>query len=126
MQKRKPKNNGPSQAKAASAPNGGPPNAIPGPGVPERLGDEKSPLRLVIVGHNPSEEAWRRGHFYAHKSNRCESRSLSATTMEGVPSHLDATRGSLPLAQDVANPEGDGHCAAVGTGRGGRRANGAR
>lgn len=36
-------------------------------GVPERLGD--APLRLIIVGHNPSEEAWRRGHVYAHPSN---------------------------------------------------------
>ncbi len=26
------------------------------PGVPEKLGDQ--PLRLVIVGHNPSDHAW--------------------------------------------------------------------
>ena len=26
------------------------------PGVPERLGDQ--PLRLIIVGHNPSDHAW--------------------------------------------------------------------
>ena len=26
------------------------------PGVPEKLGDK--PLRLVIVGHNPSDHAW--------------------------------------------------------------------
>jgi thymine-DNA glycosylase len=27
------------------------------------------PLRLVIVGHNPSEIAWREGHYYANPSN---------------------------------------------------------
>ena len=38
------------------------------PGVPERLGD--SPLRLVLSGTNPSDEAWRAGHYYAHPTNR--------------------------------------------------------
>ncbi|KAG2442614.1 hypothetical protein HXX76_002699 [Chlamydomonas incerta] len=37
------------------------------PGVPEKLGD--APLRLVIVGHNPSEHAWRSGHYYSNPSN---------------------------------------------------------
>eukprot|EP00198_Chlamydomonas_reinhardtii_P014066 XP_001703403.1 predicted protein [Chlamydomonas reinhardtii] len=37
------------------------------PGVPEKLGDD--PLRLVIVGHNPSEHAWRSGHYYSNPSN---------------------------------------------------------
>ena len=36
-----------------------PPATLDGPGVPERLGDR--PLRLVIVGHNPSEHAHRTG-----------------------------------------------------------------
>lgn len=36
-------------------------------GLPELLGD--APLRLVIVGHNPSETAWARGHYYANPSN---------------------------------------------------------
>lgn len=31
--------------------------------APEKMGD--APLRLVIVGHNPSHAAWQRGHFYA-------------------------------------------------------------
>lgn len=42
--------------------------AITGPGVPEKLGD--APLRLIIVGHNPSEHAWRSGHYYSNPSNR--------------------------------------------------------
>lgn len=31
--------------------------------APEKMGD--APLRLVIVGHNPSQAAWEKGHFYA-------------------------------------------------------------
>lgn len=34
---------------------------------PELLGD--APLRAIIVGHNPSETAWRLGHYYANPSN---------------------------------------------------------
>ncbi|GMH40337.1 hypothetical protein BSKO_08241 [Bryopsis sp. KO-2023] len=37
-------------------------------GLPEKLGD--SPLRLVIVGHNPSDHAWKSGHYYSNPSNR--------------------------------------------------------
>eukprot|EP00884_Botryococcus_braunii_P022302 jgi/Botrbrau1/8756/Bobra.0090s0029.3 len=37
------------------------------PGVPERLGD--APLRLIIVGANPSDAAWQTGHYYAHPAN---------------------------------------------------------
>ena len=33
----------------------------------ELLGD--SPLRLIIVGHNPSQKAWSMGHFYANPTN---------------------------------------------------------
>ncbi|CAM9187365.1 unnamed protein product [Sphacelaria rigidula] len=28
------------------------------------------PLRLIIVGHNPSDTAWQQGHYYANPSNR--------------------------------------------------------
>lgn len=43
-------------------------NAAPIRGLPtELLGN--SPLRLIIVGHNPSEIAWKRGHYYANPSN---------------------------------------------------------
>lgn len=37
-------------------------------GLPEKLGD--APLRLIIVGHNPSEHAWKSGHYYSNPSNR--------------------------------------------------------
>lgn len=37
-------------------------------GLPEKLGSE--PLRLIIVGHNPSEHAWSSGHYYSNPSNR--------------------------------------------------------
>jgi len=33
----------------------------------ELLGD--APLRLIIVGHNPSETAWNQGHYYANPTN---------------------------------------------------------
>jgi TDG/mug DNA glycosylase family protein len=36
-------------------------------GLPELLGD--APLRLIIVGHNPSEVSFHRGHFYANPTN---------------------------------------------------------
>jgi TDG/mug DNA glycosylase family protein len=42
--------------------------ALPPGGLPEQLlGD--APLRLVIVGHNPSATAWARRHYYANPSN---------------------------------------------------------
>lgn len=37
-------------------------------GLPEKLGTNL-PLRLIIVGHNPSETAWKLGHYYANPSN---------------------------------------------------------
>jgi len=43
-------------------------NAVPIGGLPaELLGN--SPLRLIIIGHNPSEIAWKRGHYYANPNN---------------------------------------------------------
>ena len=33
-----------------------------GGGLPENLGS--LPLRLVLVGHNPSAHAWTSGHYY--------------------------------------------------------------
>ncbi len=62
-------------ASASKRPNTGistpprPPAPAPSPaGLPlELLGD--APLRAIIVGHNPSETAWRQGHYYANPSN---------------------------------------------------------
>ncbi|CAM9614164.1 unnamed protein product [Discosporangium mesarthrocarpum] len=42
-------------------------------GLPEKYrspGEPEWPLRLIIVGHNPSERAWEEGHYYANPSNR--------------------------------------------------------
>mmetsp|Transcript_15363 Transcript_15363/g.46373 ORF Transcript_15363/g.46373 Transcript_15363/m.46373 type:complete len:342 (+) Transcript_15363:122-1147(+) len=36
-------------------------------GLPENLGS--SPLRLILVGHNPSAHAWKSGHYYSNPSN---------------------------------------------------------
>eukprot|EP01031_Cornospumella_fuschlensis_P029466 gene29466-35566_t len=33
-------------------------------------GTEETRLKLVIVGHNPSHQAWTKGHYYANPSNR--------------------------------------------------------
>ncbi|KAK9866566.1 hypothetical protein WJX84_005361 [Apatococcus fuscideae] len=37
------------------------------PGLPARLGC--SPLRLIVVGANPSEHAWLSGHYYSNPGN---------------------------------------------------------
>jgi hypothetical protein len=49
-------------------PQGGPSAPRPPGGVPEKLGEQ--PLRLIIIGHNPSDHAWRSGHFYSNPANR--------------------------------------------------------
>eukprot|EP00873_Tetraselmis_striata_P018951 jgi/Tetstr1/439215/TSEL_027658.t1 len=52
----------------SNAPRGKVDKALPVAGLPEKLGD--APLRLIIVGHNPSEHAWRTGHYYSNPNNR--------------------------------------------------------
>lgn len=39
-------------------------------GLPEKYGNPERPLRLVLVGHNPSAAAWKSHHYYANPSNR--------------------------------------------------------
>ncbi|UPR00190.1 DNA glycosylase [Chloropicon primus] len=39
-----------------------------GGGLEAKLG--KKPLRLILVGHNPSQHAWASGHYYSNPSNR--------------------------------------------------------
>ncbi|GIL42815.1 hypothetical protein Vafri_192 [Volvox africanus] len=70
----------------------------PPPGVPEKLGDR--PLRLVIVGHNPSAHAWQSGHYYSHPANHMW-RLLIATGIAppGTRSAEDDDR--LPAAAGV-------------------------
>ncbi|EFJ51932.1 hypothetical protein VOLCADRAFT_116135 [Volvox carteri f. nagariensis] len=57
---------GPATA-AAAASKPPPPSPLTPRGVPEKLGDQ--PLRLIIVGHNPSAHAWQSGHYYSNPSN---------------------------------------------------------
>lgn len=33
-------------------------------------GEPEWPLRVIVVGHNPSEKAWELGHYYGNPSNR--------------------------------------------------------
>ena len=57
-----------STAAQASRDAGKPPSeAAAEGGLAEKLGDR--PLRLVIVGHNPSAHAWASGHYYSNPSN---------------------------------------------------------
>mmetsp|Transcript_6069 Transcript_6069/g.15455 ORF Transcript_6069/g.15455 Transcript_6069/m.15455 type:complete len:283 (+) Transcript_6069:265-1113(+) len=37
-------------------------------GLDPKLGN--NPLRLILVGHNPSDHAWKSGHYYSNPSNR--------------------------------------------------------
>ena len=39
-------------------------------GLHEKYGSPEIPLRLILVGHNPSAAAWRDGHYYSNSSNR--------------------------------------------------------
>lgn len=41
---------------------------VGGGGLSPKLGSR--PLRLIFVGHNPSEHAWKSGHYYSNPSNR--------------------------------------------------------
>ena len=41
-----------------------------GGGLLEKFGSPEIPLRLILVGHNPSAAAWRDGHYYSNPSNR--------------------------------------------------------
>ncbi|KAL3151326.1 hypothetical protein ABBQ38_013161 [Trebouxia sp. C0009 RCD-2024] len=68
------------------------------PGLPERLGDQ--PLRLIIVGHNPSDHAWRSGHYYSNPSNWMW-RILVATHI--APAHVTGPQhdGCMPADAGV-------------------------
>ncbi|RYH17608.1 hypothetical protein EON65_28360 [archaeon] len=55
-------------------------------------GTEEKRLRLLIIGHNPSHQAWTKGHYYANPSNRM----WPLLTKAGiVPSHFNANSDLL-------------------------------
>lgn len=66
------------------------------PGLPEKLGDH--PLRLIIVGHNPSDHAWRTGHYYSNPSNWMW-RILIATRI--APGHVTGPEHDDCMASDA-------------------------
>ncbi|MEW5317321.1 MAG: hypothetical protein WDW38_008631 [Sanguina aurantia] len=74
-------------------------------GLVEKLG--RMPLRLMIVGHNPSAHAWSTGHFYSNPSNHMW-RLLSAS---GI-----APLGSGPSADDTLPDSAGVGFTDVGTG----------
>eukprot|EP00887_Chlorella_sp_A99_P004909 scaffold4.g4909.t1 len=78
-----------------------PPTDAPPPvgGLPEKLG-EGAPLRLIIVGHNPSETAWRQGHYYANSSNHLW-RILGETGIAPWPAPAPVDDDRLPAEAGV-------------------------
>lgn len=56
------------------------------PGKPEL------PLNLIIVGHNPSQKSWSKGHYYANPSNRMWPLLRKAQL---IPSHYRCDQDSL-------------------------------
>lgn len=42
----------------------------PPPHLHRSPGEPEWPLRVIIIGHNPSEKAWELGHYYGNPSNR--------------------------------------------------------
>lgn len=104
------------QGTRPTAPPAASPAAPPPGGLPEKLG-LGSPLRLVFVGHNPSEHAWRSGHYYSNPSNRMW-RVLATTgiaPLDAGPLHDDA----LPQSRGVgftdvgAGQPGTDRCARI-------------
>ncbi|CAM9171198.1 unnamed protein product [Pylaiella littoralis] len=62
-------------------------------------GEPEWPLRVIIIGHNPSEKAWELGHYYGNPSNRMW-KLLSSTGI--VPSDFTASDDDLcPITSGV-------------------------
>jgi TDG/mug DNA glycosylase family protein len=61
----------PTSAAASPSPSPAPPRTTNNSsgGLGPKLGPGR-PLRLIILGHNPSDTAWATGHFYGHGSNK--------------------------------------------------------
>ncbi|PNH04627.1 hypothetical protein TSOC_009204 [Tetrabaena socialis] len=89
-----------SRSQPAAAPSTPParPATTPPAGVPEKLGD--APLRLVIVGHNPSAHAWQSGHYYSNPSNHMW-RILIRTGIAPPGTRGPQDDGTLPAAAGV-------------------------
>lgn len=70
----------------------------PGKGLHELYvtpGNLELPLNLIIIGHNPSQKSWIKGHYYANPSNRMWSLLRKAKL---IPSHYRCDQDtSCPL-----------------------------
>lgn len=65
-------------------------------------GHQQSPLRLLFIGHNPSEAAWSSGHYYANPSNR-----FWALLRESAIIPMDM---EVPADWELPSTEGIGFC----------------
>ncbi|CAM9560693.1 unnamed protein product [Hapterophycus canaliculatus] len=62
-------------------------------------GELEWPLRVIVVGHNPSEKAWELGHYYGNPSNRMW-KLLSTAGI--IPSDFTASNdGDCPITSGV-------------------------
>ncbi|CAM9091177.1 unnamed protein product [Chrysoparadoxa australica] len=75
---------------------------MPAGGLAEKYctpGEKELPLKVLIVGHNPSEKAWTSGHYYANPSNRMWALLRQAGL---IPSHFTAEDDGLcPITSGI-------------------------
>lgn len=83
---------------AAAAP--GPQQQQPAGGLPEKLGDR--PLRLIIVGHNPSDVAWAQGCASWGISVRLRCRCSPVRSFWALPSKICCAHPRLAAAPGAA------------------------
>lgn len=62
-------------------------------------GEPEWPLRVIIVGHNPSEKAWELGHYYGNPSNRMY--KLLSTAGIIPPDFTASNDGDCPITSGV-------------------------
>jgi len=79
-------------------------------GLPERLGN--SPLRMIIVGTNPSGHAWKSGHYYSNPNNNMW-KILRQTGI--APPHVAGAQDDYRLPADAGVGFLDVGCGVPGT-----------
>ncbi|CAM9736578.1 unnamed protein product [Scytosiphon promiscuus] len=62
-------------------------------------GEPEWPLRVIVVGHNPSEKAWELGHYYGNPSNRMW--KLLSTAGIIPPDFTASNDGDCPITSGV-------------------------
>lgn len=66
---------------------------------PRSPGEPEWPLRVIIVGHNPSEKAWELGHYYGNPTNKMW--KLLSTTGIVPPGFTASNDDDCPIASGV-------------------------